>query len=122
MSKLFLILTILYSFNIASAFDVISGCEETDYEDASAVASVTTKGLNYVAKCLRVSVGSTVTIAASGTHPLAPLADGRADNPITETSSTKTFSFDKKGTYGYFCERHGDDTGKGMAGAILVVD
>lgn len=104
----------------AQDFQVVSNCAESDYVMADVESSIQFQGMGYTPKCLKVAVGSTVTIAASGHHPLAP--QPQAGNPIGETEQTQAFTFNQAGFFGYFCDRHGDANGNGMAGTIWVVE
>jgi plastocyanin len=98
----------------------VSGCQEQDYVLADQVASIAINGRGYTPRCLKVRVGTQVTISASSHHPLAPQA--QALNPIPDSESTVTVEFLEPGTFGYFCVAHGNDQGEGMAGSILVVE
>ena len=122
MSKYLFILGLLWS-GLATAQTLpaeVSGCSEADYVVADLESSVAVQGFSYTPRCLKVVVGSQVTIAASGHHPLAPQAQG--NNPIMETENTQTYEFNEPGVFGYFCTRHGDEDGTGMAGSIWVVE
>lgn len=102
-------------------FQTISGCAMEDYVEADMMSSIAFSGRSYTPKCLKVLVGSEVTISASKNHPL--LSQGKNPlNPIFETESTQAFMFNDTGFFGYFCDRHGNAQGEGMAGSIWVVE
>jgi plastocyanin len=83
-------------------------------------------GFAYAPNCLQVSAGATVTFNGDfTTHPLdVSAARGTlTGNPITltNTGTTKSFTFPTPGFYAYYCMFHGFDTGgTGMAGVIWV--
>lgn len=117
MKKIILVGLVSLLSTVTMAFDVVSGCEESDYVDGDIKSSIVTQGLSYTPKCLRIVVGSEVTIAASGHHPLAPLVSDE-NNPIEESSESVTVTFDEVGVFGYKCVNH---EAAGMVGAIMVV-
>jgi plastocyanin len=111
---------IMFTLPAVAGFGVVSGCEEEDYVVGDLVASVATQGMAYTPRCLKVVVGSTVTLSASAFHPLAPI--GESTNPIRPAQDTQVVEFQQPGVFGYFCPHHGSADGEGMAGAIWVVD
>lgn len=105
----------------------VAGCRLEDFvENNSLNPSIGVAGMNYTPKCLRVKKGTQVTLPASATHPLAALGDALGfKNPIAELgviNANNTVTFNKTGIFGYFCTRHGNPSGGGMAGAIEVVE
>mgnify|MGYP000202679790 CR=1 FL=1 len=70
-------------------------------------------GNSYSPSSCTIKVGQTVTISASGTHPLSGVGAGQ--NFKGETSN-KTLGFSAAGTFNYVCDRHQP----GMAGTITV--
>ena len=73
----------------------------------------------YTPNCLKVKAGQKVTWnGAFDNHPLMPL-NGDSGNPITltNTGTTKEFTFGAAGTYGFGCQFHSF----AMFGAIQVV-
>lgn len=102
----------------------IAGCTKDKFVMGSDVNQITTSGTNFTPKCLRVKAGATVAIQGSNHHPLSAMADiGGAQNPFATTMAAtepQTRKMDQPGTYGYFCENHGDPSGSGMAGVIVV--
>lgn len=113
-----LLLALSASITHAQSF---AGCTEADFVSASGEAVISIDGSGYTPKCLRVPAGTIVKIAASERHPLQGVGRG---NPLFDasggTEQPKTVQFNIPGLYGYFCIAHGDATGAGMAGAILV--
>lgn len=75
------------------------------------------EGFAYNPSSCKISVGQSVSIAASPTHPLRGLGTG---NPITATPTTTTqsYTFSTAGTYEYECTAH---SAQGMKGSITVV-
>lgn len=101
--------------------EIISGCQAEDYVILDVeTPMIETSGFSYTPKCLKILVGTQVMLSASRHHPLAPQA--QENNPITASQSPVTITFEQPGVFGYFCERHGNATGQGMAGAIQVVN
>ena len=109
----------------ASAVDLdaqsFAGCAASAFSAVTGPQKVSIAGRAYAPKCLKVAVGSEVTIEAATSHVLQGVG---TDNPIYDelggAVAPKTVTFTKPGVYGYYCMQHGDDTGQGMAGAILV--
>lgn len=121
-----LLLTFVLLSPAAQAMETISGCQEGDYVFVNqATASVEISGRGYSPNCLKVKAGTTVSIQASGRHPLQGMrAIAGVENPFQSANgseSQETHTLNKPGQYGYFCTAHGDESGRGMAGAILVI-
>ena len=106
-------------------FVEVSQCQLADYVQGGATNTIKIVGHTFSPKCLRISVGSQVTIQAGGIHPLQgqPEINGAA-NPLINTNggatSPVTITLQNVGQIGYYCENHGSPDGQGMAGAILV--
>lgn len=75
------------------------------------------EGLAYNPSSCKITVGQSVSIPASSTHPLRGLGTG---NPIaaTPTTTTQSYTFSAVGTYEYECATH---SAQGMKGSITVV-
>ena len=72
-------------------------------------------------KEITVPVGTTVTWVNKGTKKHSATADdGSFDTGLFAPGESKSVTFDKPGTYPYFCQLHGDKGGKAMAGVITV--
>lgn len=109
------------SSDTGPAFDVVNGCAEADYVDATTDATKraldpwdTTSGK----KCVKIKKGQEFKwVADLSIHPLEPFG-GDSPSPITLMSvgSSITVSFNSTGTFGYHCANH-----PSMLGAILVV-
>jgi plastocyanin len=102
----------------------IAGCKQGDFVQGSSQQAIITTDFSYSPKCVRVPKGATVTIVGSSMHPLQALdpVDG-VRNPFLNQeggSKTQTHTLSDSGVYGFFCTNHGNATGQGMAGAILV--
>ena len=124
-NKLLILLGTLTITTQAQAFENVSGCEEADYVLVDGdTANIATRN-GYTPKCLKIKAGTTVTIQASGAHPLQGQADvaGVANPFRTESAKTtpQTHTLSDVGFYGYFCVAHGFENGRGMAGSIQVV-
>lgn len=104
----------------------IAGCKDADYVTLTGPAVTIKAGRgSYSPKCARVAPGTQVTIEASTFHPLQAMADIEGvPNPFRTAgrgaTSALSQSLPQAGTYGYFCENHGDIDGSGMAGSIRV--
>lgn len=101
-----------------------AGCTEASFVIGATTNQINTSGANYTPRCLKVKKGSTVTIQASERHPLvgAP-AINNAINPFqsgTLFKVSQTRVMDSVGSFGFYCDAHGDAEGDGMAGLIVV--
>lgn len=107
------------------AAEVVSGCQEADYVLVDKTKATVGISDGYTPRCLKVKVGTAVSIEASRRHPLMAQRDiAGVANPFAadgESESTLTHTLSKPGYYGYFCTNHGDESGSGMAGSIQVV-
>jgi plastocyanin len=114
------------SFAWAQTAPTIAGCDAQNFVEGAEAVQVVTKGSSYYPRCLKVKVGSTVSIQATRRHPLEAMADiGGAGNPFGDSRSfevTQTRLMEQPGVFGYFCTDHGDASGEGMAGIIWVVE
>lgn len=126
MKKIILMMLVMIGAGKAMAqnFKEVAGCKESDYIEADIEASVGFKGMGYSPRCLKVLKGSEINIAASQIHPLVAIPGDSASavNPIPAAVNTVSVVFSETGVFGYFCDRHGDASGQGMAGSIWVVD
>jgi plastocyanin len=72
-------------------------------------------------KNLTVAVGATVTWKNEGQRAHTVTADDHSfDSGDLAHDGVFTWTFAKAGTYPYYCEHHGEEGGKGMAGTITV--
>lgn len=80
-------------------------------------STIQIEGLAYNPSSCKISVGQSVSISASPTHPLRGLGAG---NPIptTPATTTQSYTFSTAGTYEYECNAH---SAQGMKGSITVV-
>ena len=120
-------ITITYSFVTPAAAQIsksIAGCTIDSFVQGTENNQINTTGMTYTPKCLKIKVGATVTIQANSRHPLLAMPDiNKAINPFSTNSSyttPQTRKMNEPGLYGYFCDRHGDSSGDGMAGVIMV--
>jgi plastocyanin len=108
-----------------STHTALAACGPGDFVSRNeSQVSVNIDGRGYTPACLKVKAGTAVTIDASRNHPLqgVPNRNGPA-NPFhrgSEATSPETQALREAGRYDYFCTRHGDANGRGMAGTILV--
>lgn len=131
-----LFLSLFSSFAIAqnlelSEVKVVANCQAQDYVDlipGDSLFMITTQGINYSPKCLRIKKGTSIDIQATARHPVQGIQNFESSliNPIYDelggAVETKTYTFKEPGVFGYYCAAHGNDLGEGMAGAILVVE
>jgi plastocyanin len=91
-----------------------------------AAVTITSEGVNYDPRCVRVSAGTTVTFLSNfDTHPLrgGEVIDGQGvvdpSSPITpqDTGTRATFTLTDVGEVPYFCSFHASI---GMFGTIWV--
>lgn len=104
--------------------ELISGCDPDMFVQGAQQNVIDAVDQDYSPRCLRVKAGSSVTINADQTHHLSPVqtVQGSA-HPFGQQTSYDTPQsriLTEPGTYGYYCDEHGDATGKGMTGAIIV--
>ena len=111
-----------------AAFVNVKPCSsESDYKSGTSTITATAI-LKYSPNCLKIKTATAVKFSVDfALHPLRPSArrGDTANNPIraTDTGSEATFTFDKPGFFGYFCNYHGsNDDGAGMEGVIWVTD
>ncbi len=122
-----LALTLVSSHAFAQEASLYAGCKESSFVDVPGpTAQITTPGGWYEPKCLRVKVGTAVTVAARKYHPLqAGPKIGEVDNPFHSVAgpafTPQTRTLDKPGYYAIYCTNHGTyQTGTGMAALIWV--
>jgi plastocyanin len=107
----------------------VNGCDVTNTTDMTGQSpvTITTSGLTWTPKCIKVSVGTVVTVNATfSTHPLlggeviantkVPASSGPFV-PITSSGTTKNFTMTATGTFPYYCDNHALS---GMVGAVFV--
>lgn len=75
-------------------------------------------------KTITVPVGTVITWKNDGAAPHTATADdGSFDTGNVDASqSSKAITFDKAGTFAYYCVYHGSKGGVGMAGTIVVTE
>jgi plastocyanin len=100
---------------LADFMAIVPCLDPTAYADSP--PSVSTPGNAYSPACLRVAVGSTVTIEASVAHPLEPRGGGTPGNPIPAQIDSARVMFGTPGFYPFLCPEHVD---QGMLGVIWV--
>ena len=114
----------------ASIDRTINGCSQSTAFDFTTQSSVTitTSGLSYVPACIRVSVGTIITVNAVpsfGIHPLragtvaglVATPDPTSPIPSTDAGTSVSFLMPTPGAYGYYCNNH---FSAGMFGAVFV--
>jgi plastocyanin len=70
---------------------------------------------------LTIKVGTTVTWTNLDGAPHNVIADnGEFKSGTLSKGETFSFTFDKEGTYAYYCSFHGGPNGNGMSGQIIV--
>jgi plastocyanin len=90
------------------------------HAQAPASTRITIKGFAFDPKKLTVPVGTEVEwMDESGRHSVVA-DDGSFKSEILTAGSTFKHKFDKKGTFRYYCEFHGEKGGKDMAGEVVV--
>jgi plastocyanin len=108
-----------------SAQTAFAACEPGDFvsREESRV-TINIDGRGYSPACLKVKAGTAITIDASRNHPLQGVENRNGPaNPFhrgSEATSPEPQALRETGRYDYFCTRHGDSNGRGMAGTILV--
>lgn len=110
----------------SEALTTLAECNEANAVAGGDTNEIAITGKSYTPRCLKVKVGASVSIQASSKHPLSAMADiNGASNPFSntdDTSLTQTRQMTTTGAFGYYCTKHGDPDGSGMAGLILVTE
>jgi plastocyanin len=88
--------------------------------DDQAKATVNINGFKFEPKELKVKQGTTVQWVNHGTRHSVDADDGSFKSDILKEGDTFEHTFDKPGTYRYYCRFHGEKGGKDMAGKIVV--
>lgn len=87
----------------------------------AATMNVAAKDFSFEPKALTIAVGDTVTWTNEGQAPHTVTAsDNSFDSGNMAPGATFSHTFDKAGTYAYYCKYHGKADGTGMAGTIVV--
>ncbi|MEW5854023.1 MAG: hypothetical protein AB2A00_34935 [Myxococcota bacterium] len=102
---------------------VVAGCGGEAYASRAGDVVVERTGMDLLPRCLKVRVGSTVTVPSSEVHPTMGTQEG--GNPFY-TPGAPPFEpwsgvFSLEGVYTVYCGAHGDFDGAGEAMAIWVV-
>lgn len=109
---------------LSSHTAALAACNPGDFVSRNETqVTVNIDGRGYSPACLKVKAGTVVTIQASNGHPLQGVQGDGPANPFrrgSEATSPETHQLNEPGRYDYFCTRHGDESGRGMAGTILV--
>ncbi len=72
---------------------------------------------------ITVPAGATVTWVNKDTELHSATADdGSFDTGLLDPGASASVTFDRPGTYGYYCEMHGAPGGQGMSAMIVVRD
>ena len=87
-----------------------------------AAASVSMKDFEFVAKEIKVKVGTTITWKNDGAQPHSATAvDKSFDTGLFQPGEAKSATFNTAGTFVYYCQLHGTPDGKnGMVGTVVV--
>lgn len=95
----------------APAFQVVEGCAQGDYLDATGgAADVSPWDTSLGKKCLKIALGQSVTwnggAALSSSHPLEA-SSGDTPSPIASVDQVSpTVTFDAPGVFGFDCSIH----------------
>jgi LPXTG-motif cell wall-anchored protein len=90
---------------------------------AAETKKVTVKDFAFDPKTISVNVGDTITWTNEGPAPHTVTADdGSFESGNMDKGATFSHTFDKAGTFAYFCKYHGSKGGAGMAASIAVAE
>jgi len=90
---------------------------------AAETKAVTIKDFEFDPKSISVSVGDTITWTNDGPSPHTVSADDAGfDSGNLDKGATFSHTFDKAGTFAYYCKYHGSKGGAGMAATITVAE
>lgn len=120
-----LVLSSAFAFSAGAQEAFLATCAASDYVVLQGPAvHIAVSGTTYTPKCSRIKRGTKVTIDAAPQHPLQGIQAAGIVNPIFDelggAVAPKTVTFAQPGAFGFYCVAHGDDTGAGMAGSIIV--
>src|SRR5438105_3189505 len=88
---------------------------------AAETKNVTIKDFAFDPKTISVNVGDTITWTNQGPSPHTVTADdGSFDAGNLDKGATFSHTFDKAGTFAYYCKYHGAKGGSGMAASVTV--
>jgi plastocyanin len=77
---------------------------------------------NFEPQNITVKVGTTVTFVNQDKAPHTVTADGQEfDTGTIEPNNSAQITFNKPGTFKFFCDFHGGPGGQGMSGTITVL-
>jgi plastocyanin len=83
--------------------------------------TVTMADFQFNPKEITITVGTTVTWVNNGTKKHSATADdGSFDTGLFAPGESKSVTFDKPGTFPYYCQLHGDKGGTAMSGVVVV--
>src|SRR5690348_1589207 len=83
--------------------------------------NITIKDFEFNPKTISVNVGDTITWTNDGPSPHTVSADDASfDSNNLDKGATFSHTFDKAGTFAYYCKYHGSKGGAGMAASITV--
>jgi len=85
--------------------------------------TVTIKDFTFDPKTISINVGDTITWTNEGPSPHTVSADDASfDSGNIDKGGTFSQTFDKAGTFAYFCKYHGSKGGVSMAGSVTVAE
>src|SRR5262245_56151862 len=88
---------------------------------AAETKNITVKDFEFVPKTISVNAGDTITWTNEGPSPHTVTADdGSFDSGNLDKGATFSHTFDKAGTFAFYCKYHGAKGGSGMAGSVTV--
>ncbi len=122
----------VYGKGTAAATEPVVGTEETSAvsteestpagtADVSKAQTIVMKDYEFDPQEITVSTGTTITWVNQGKKKHSATADDDSfDTDLIDPGGSKSITFDKPGTYPYYCTLHGDKGGVDMAGVITV--
>jgi len=87
---------------------------------AQARATVKIGNFQFTPNLLTVTAGTTVEWVNDAGRHLVLADDGSFKSEVLKQGDKFEHRFEKPGTFGYYCEFHGEKAGKDMAGKIVV--
>jgi LPXTG-motif cell wall-anchored protein len=87
----------------------------------AATMNVAAKDFEFDPKTITITVGDTITWTNQGKMPHTVTAsDNSFDSGNLASGATFSHTFDKAGTFAYYCKYHGKADGTGMAATVIV--
>lgn len=116
-------MVIVFGVGVYYVWYVQAGAAATPGLQPAAQAGTTTvsaKNFEFAPKSVTVPVGTTVDWVVQGGHHAISTDDKSFEGPEMATGDHFKHTYDKPGTFAYYCRIHGGAGGQDMAGVVVV--